>query len=111
MLMNSKIFRIRMVQEKSEQMARPIMTIFTTHRASWNISQGFRWPAFWPPTRVGAVSSLAAGAGAAAAGAGAAAALASAAAGAGAAVCAKAGAAVISAIAPKSARMGVVRLV
>src|SRR5579871_31972 len=99
---------MRIVQENSEQAARPTITICTTSLASRNISQGFRWPAFLPPTRVGPLESSAAGAGAAEASAGAAAgAAAGDEAAAGAAFWAKAGvAAVISARAPSAARMG-----
>jgi hypothetical protein len=106
---NSKIFRIRMVQESSEQTSRPIITSLTRNSASMNISHGPRWPALAPPTLVGVASLLAGAALGAAAGAAAAGA---AAAGVGVAVfCAIAGAAVSSASAPTRARRGVVDLV
>ena len=48
--LNSKIFRMRIVQEKKEAITSPTMTTFTSGSASMNISQGPRWPAFLPPT-------------------------------------------------------------
>ena len=39
---NSNSFRISIVQEKSEQTARPTMTNFTTILASMNIAQASR---------------------------------------------------------------------
>jgi hypothetical protein len=43
--LNSKIFRIRIVQEKKEAITRPTITTFTSGSASMNISHGPRWPA------------------------------------------------------------------
>ena len=61
--LNSKIFRMRIVQENSEASARPIITTLTSGSASTNISHGPRWPAWAPPTRVGVASAEARGVG------------------------------------------------
>ncbi len=79
--LNSKILRMRIVHESSEQTSRPTITTLTSISASMNISNGPRWPALAPPTLVGVESGEAveasagaaagvAAAGAAAAGAG-----------------------------------------
>src|SRR3984957_12793688 len=59
--LNSKILRMRIVHESSEQITRPTITTLTRISASMNISHGPRCPAFAPPTLVGVASADAAG--------------------------------------------------
>ena len=68
-LRNSRSLMTRMVQERIEQIRRPIMTIFTTRSASSNMPIGVSLPACLPPDlhafgafRGGADASLLAGA-------------------------------------------------